>query len=218
VNYHPKDVILKVENCYNTDNQYKNNDNNQYTDNHNNNHENGCHQNQNKTQKIILPVRLDARIHSPAEFRSTYESEGVPVIFYNGTSPSNYFGPIIHHQHLNDCGDDNHNHDIDHDVNSIIDHDNNNNNNNNNNKRNVRLRDSKRHSYSYTRTLKPTHHPHWMIWIDDYGPSWFITLVALGCSYSRVHLGYHTPIQVFAGACLGIILGCVFFNIYISNL
>ena len=48
--------------------------------------------------------------------------------------------------------------------------------------------------------------------------AWFI---ATGCAYSRVHLGYHTADQIYAGLALGCVLGVVWFwlyeTVYISN-
>ena len=41
--------------------------------------------------------------------------------------------------------------------------------------------------------------------------AWFI---ATGCAYSRVHLGYHTADQVYAGLVLGCVLGVVWFWLY----
>lgn len=41
-------------------------------------------------------------------------------------------------------------------------------------------------------------------------------LTAIGCSYARVHLGYHTPNQVYAGAGLGIVLGSTWYCLYES--
>mmetsp|Transcript_11488 Transcript_11488/g.33860 ORF Transcript_11488/g.33860 Transcript_11488/m.33860 type:complete len:230 (-) Transcript_11488:1879-2568(-) len=38
--------------------------------------------------------------------------------------------------------------------------------------------------------------------------------IAFGCGYSRVHLGYHTWDQVFAGAAAGSIVGVLFFKMY----
>ena len=41
-----------------------------------------------------------------------------------------------------------------------------------------------------------------------------LTLVATGCSYSRVHLGYHTPNQVYVGNVVGGCLGVLFYILY----
>lgn len=38
--------------------------------------------------------------------------------------------------------------------------------------------------------------------------------IAIGCSYSRVHLGYHTPNQVYAGFALGCTLGGIWYRLY----
>ena len=38
--------------------------------------------------------------------------------------------------------------------------------------------------------------------------------IAIGCSYSRVHLGYHTPNQVYAGFALGCALGGIWYRLY----
>ena len=38
--------------------------------------------------------------------------------------------------------------------------------------------------------------------------------IAVGCSYSRVHLGHHTPNQVHAGFALGCALGCFWHRLY----
>ena len=47
-----------------------------------------------------------------------------------------------------------------------------------------------------------------------WGAAAFLDTVALGCSYSRVRLGYHTPAQVYAGAALGAALGAAFYWLY----
>ena len=38
--------------------------------------------------------------------------------------------------------------------------------------------------------------------------------IAVGCSYSRVHLKYHTSEQVYAGSILGVALGILWFGIF----
>ena len=39
-------------------------------------------------------------------------------------------------------------------------------------------------------------------------------IIAIGCSYSRVHLGYHTSNQVYAGFALGCALGGLWYRLY----
>ena len=39
-------------------------------------------------------------------------------------------------------------------------------------------------------------------------------IIAIGCAYSRVHLGYHTPNQVYAGFALGCALGGLWYRLY----
>ena len=39
-------------------------------------------------------------------------------------------------------------------------------------------------------------------------------IIAIGCSYSRVHLGYHTHNQVYAGFALGCALGGLWYRLY----
>jgi len=50
--------------------------------------------------------------------------------------------------------------------------------------------------------------------IKRWGPPLGAWAVAIGCAYSRVHLGYHTPNQVYAGFALGSILGALWYAIY----
>ena len=38
--------------------------------------------------------------------------------------------------------------------------------------------------------------------------------LAIGCAYSRIYLGYHTPNQVFVGSSLGMVLGVLWYNTY----
>ena len=38
--------------------------------------------------------------------------------------------------------------------------------------------------------------------------------IAIGCSYSRIYLGYHTLAQVYAGSCLGTILGISWYQLF----
>lgn len=38
--------------------------------------------------------------------------------------------------------------------------------------------------------------------------------IAVGCSYSRVHLKYHTSEQVYAGTILGVVLGILWFRMF----
>ena len=38
-------------------------------------------------------------------------------------------------------------------------------------------------------------------------------IIAIGCTYSRVYLGYHTPHQVYAGCGLGIVLGMIWYRL-----
>lgn len=40
------------------------------------------------------------------------------------------------------------------------------------------------------------------------------TLLASGCTYSRVHLGYHTTKQVAVGSVLGIVFGYIWYRIF----
>ena len=47
-------------------------------------------------------------------------------------------------------------------------------------------------------------------WVPPLG-AW---IIAIGCSYSRVHLGYHTPNQVYAGFALGCTLGGIWYRLY----
>ena len=47
-------------------------------------------------------------------------------------------------------------------------------------------------------------------------PPAFVSTVALGCCYSRIHLGYHTPAQVAVGAVLGCCMGMIWFRLYVG--
>lgn len=47
-------------------------------------------------------------------------------------------------------------------------------------------------------------------WTPPFG-AW---VIAIGCAYSRVHLGYHTPNQVYAGFVLGCALGGIWYRLY----
>ena len=47
-------------------------------------------------------------------------------------------------------------------------------------------------------------------WVPPAG-AWTI---AIGCAYSRVHLSYHTPAQVYAGFALGCVSGVVWYRLY----
>jgi len=38
--------------------------------------------------------------------------------------------------------------------------------------------------------------------------------LAIGCSYSRVYLGYHSPVQVYAGSVLGMVLGAFWYHLF----
>eukprot|EP00585_Thalassiosira_rotula_P006514 CAMPEP_0196158808 /NCGR_PEP_ID=MMETSP0910-20130528/45992_1 /TAXON_ID=49265 /ORGANISM="Thalassiosira rotula, Strain GSO102" /LENGTH=310 /DNA_ID=CAMNT_0041423719 /DNA_START=76 /DNA_END=1008 /DNA_ORIENTATION=- len=38
-------------------------------------------------------------------------------------------------------------------------------------------------------------------------------LIAIGCSYSRIYLGYHTMPQVFVGSIVGCALGCIWYGL-----
>lgn len=38
--------------------------------------------------------------------------------------------------------------------------------------------------------------------------------LAIGCSYSRVYLGYHTLVQVYAGSVLGMVLGTLWYHLF----
>ena len=50
--------------------------------------------------------------------------------------------------------------------------------------------------------------------IKRYLPPIGAWLLAVGCAYSRVHLGYHTPNQVYAGFALGCALGGLWYTLY----
>ena len=54
----------------------------------------------------------------------------------------------------------------------------------------------------------------WVKIIKRWGPPAVALLIAVGCTYSRVHLGYHTPNQVYAGAGLGLMLGGTWYYLY----
>lgn len=41
--------------------------------------------------------------------------------------------------------------------------------------------------------------------------------LAIGCSYSRVYLGYHTLVQVYAGSVLGMVLGTFWYHLFQTN-
>lgn len=47
-------------------------------------------------------------------------------------------------------------------------------------------------------------------WLPPLGAS----VIAIGCSYSRIHLGYHTTNQVSAGVGLGLVLGGIWYYLY----
>jgi len=50
--------------------------------------------------------------------------------------------------------------------------------------------------------------------IKRWGPPAGVWTIATGCAYSRVHLGYHTHAQVYAGFALGCVLGVVWYRLY----
>lgn len=50
--------------------------------------------------------------------------------------------------------------------------------------------------------------------IKRWGPPAVAWTIATGCAYSRVHLGYHTHAQVYAGFVLGCVLGAVWYRLY----
>ena len=50
--------------------------------------------------------------------------------------------------------------------------------------------------------------------IKRWGPPAVAWTIATGCAYSRVHLGYHTHAQVYAGFALGCVLGAVWYRLY----
>lgn len=50
--------------------------------------------------------------------------------------------------------------------------------------------------------------------IKRWGPPAGAWTIATGCAYSRVHLGYHTHAQVYAGFALGCVLGAVWYRLY----
>ena len=50
--------------------------------------------------------------------------------------------------------------------------------------------------------------------IKRWGPPAGAWTIATGCAYSRVHLGYHTHAQVYAGFALGCVLGVVWYRLY----
>ena len=41
--------------------------------------------------------------------------------------------------------------------------------------------------------------------------------LAIGCSYSRVYLGYHSLVQVYAGSVLGMVLGAFWYHLFQTN-
>ena len=73
------------------------------------------------------------------------------------------------------------------------------------------------------RTMKPTESPtnkKWtsMLKLWNFLHSSFTIILALflaiGCSYSRVYLGYHSFVQVYAGSVLGMILGTFWYHLF----
>ena len=50
--------------------------------------------------------------------------------------------------------------------------------------------------------------------IKRWGPPAGAWTIATGCAYSRVHLGYHTHAQVYAGFFLGCVFGVVWYRLY----
>jgi len=51
-------------------------------------------------------------------------------------------------------------------------------------------------------------------WIKRWVPAIGATVIAVGCSYSRVHLGYHTASQIIVGALVGALMGVWYGYLY----